>query len=224
MREYLNDFLSDVKILSARSVAPDRVDRLPEWWQDCLKALPHERLSIVVERWRAMSAALPITLTFIEHNLRNIEFISHSGSEMSMIYEFVFHSAEPSYYEGLPPAAAETLTSSRLSIPADLQRFMATLHDGWTEVASGALGPMPMKSWYAVTEDDWELEGLVDWSDYGGNRLIITFNNGGSGYLCIDRKHPGPSCVIWFSDDKPVRQPDYFAVLDAWIEIGFEEG
>jgi len=214
--EYITDFLDNPKIIDTKLLSDDMLRQIPDWWKECFKYPNGERVKFVVQKWRSMEAFLPITLTFLENNLTEVEFVSHSGSPISMIYKFEFENTEPSYYEGRVCASYETIQHN---IPLGLKKFYTELHNGWTEVASDALGPMPVEKLYTVTDGGWELED----TDFDTDNLLVVFNNGGSGYLCADLQKPETSCVIWWNDDAPMPQTSFWGVMDAWIEIGFED-
>ena len=108
-------------------------------------------------------------------------------------------------------------------MPVGLLGFYGVLHNGWTEVASNALGPIPIEQCYTLSEGEWELDEDIDISKLNLDKFLVVFNNGGSGYLCADLQHPEDNCLIWWNDDSPLKQSSFWGVMDSWIEIGFEE-
>ena len=220
--EYLEDFLEDPKIISASDLPKDQKDLLPNWWVECLNLSNQERIKLIISKWKSLEDVLPITFSFIEHNLSNIEFISYKGNSISMIYKFIFQNSEPSYYEGKLQLLEKALEKENYNLPRELKTFYKEIHNGWTEISSGSLGPMPLENCELISEGDWEMDE-IDISKFNLNKLLVVFNNGGCGNLCVNLEYPETNCVIWWSNDIPLKNDDFWAVMDSWIEIGFEE-
>lgn len=214
--EYITDFLDNPKIIDTKLLSDDMLRQIPNWWKECFKYPNGERVKFVIEKWRSMEPFLPITFMFLENNLTEVEFISHSGSPISMVYKFEFENAEPSYYEGRVCASYEAIQHN---IPLGLKKFYTELHNGWTEIESDAHGPLPIEQVYTVKNGGWE----VEYDDFNSDNLLVVFRNRGGGYLCVDLQQPETSCVIWWNDEPPMTETSFWGVMDAWIEIGFED-
>lgn len=214
--KYITDFLDNPKVIDPKLLSEDILSQIPDWWKKSFNYSNGKRVEFIIEKWRGIEPFLPITFSFLENNLTEVEFVSHAGSPISMIYKFEFDNTEPSYYEGRICAPFETIQHN---IPLGLKKFYTELHNGWTEIASDALGPMPVEKLYTVTDGGWELEN----NDFDTDNLLVVFSNGGGGYLCADLQRPEENCIIWWNDEAPMSQVSLLGVMDAWIEIGFED-
>ena len=104
--------------------------------------------------------------------------------------------------------------------PNKLQHFYKHLHNGWFENISGGLGLLPIEKVRFLSQSEWGLpQEILQSTDL--NKTYYVLHNGGNGFLCInieDKKNP--KALIWWTNDAPKMDIDFWDYLDSWIEIG----
>jgi hypothetical protein len=53
--------------------------------------------------------------------------------------------------------------------------------------------------------------------------MLAVFTNGAGGYLCMDttpESADSHKSIIWWDDEPPDLDVDFWGVMDAWIKIG----
>jgi hypothetical protein len=112
-------------------------------------------------------------------------------------------------------------TDSQLALfPHKLQHFYKHLHNGWFENISGGLGLLPIEKVRFLSQSEWGLpQEILQSTDL--NQTYYVLHNGGNGYLCINiEDKENPKALIWWTNDAPKMDIDFWSYLDSWIEIG----
>lgn len=202
--------LSGARILSAT----DEI-KIPETWSFLLtEENKDKKKSLVIERWSDFSTLLPKTLHLLEELLEDVFLVVHQ-QQIKMVYLLLVDEEYVLYVGNMPT------TDSHIAIlPDKLQHFYKHLHNGWFENISGGLGLLPIEKVRFLSQSEWGLpQEILQSTDL--NQTYYVLHNGGNGYLCINiEDKENPKALIWWSNDAPKMDIDFWSYLDSWIEIG----
>jgi hypothetical protein len=202
--------LSEARILSAT----DEI-KIPETWSFLLTEEDKDKKkSLVIERWSDFSSLLPKTLNILEELLDDVLLVVHQ-QKIKIVYLLLVDEEYVLYVGNMPT------TDSQLAIlPDKLQHFYKHLHNGWFENISGGLGLFPIEKVRFLSESEWGLpQEILQSTDL--NQTYYVLHNGGNGFLCINIENKeNPKALIWWTNDAPKMNIDFWSYLDSWIEIG----
>ena len=202
--------LSEARILSAT----DEI-KIPETWSFLLtEENKDKKKALVIERWSYFSSLLPKTLNILEELLDDVLLVFHQ-QQIKMVYLLLVDEEYVLYVGNMPT------TDSHIAIlPDKLQHFYKHLHNGWFENISGGLGLLPIEKVRFLSESEWGLpQEILQSTDL--NQTYYVLHNGGNGYLCINiEDKENPKALIWWTNDAPKMNIDFWSYLDSWIEIG----
>ena len=202
--------LSEARILSAS----DEI-KIPETWSFLLtEENKDKKKTLVIERWSDFSSLLPKTLHLLEELLEDVLLVFHQ-QQIKMVYLLLVDEEYVLYVGNMPT------TDSQLAIlPDKLQHFYKHLHNGWFENISGGLGLLPIEKVRFLSQSEWGLpQEILQSTDL--NQTYYVLHNGGNGYLCINiEDKENPKALIWWTNDAPKMDIDFWSYLDSWIEIG----
>ena len=202
--------LSEARILSAS----DEIE-IPEMWSFLLTEEDKDKKkSLVIERWSDFSSLLPKTLHLLEELLEDVFLVVHQ-QQIKMVYLLLVDEEYVLYVGNMPT------TDSQLAIlPDKLQHFYKHLHNGWFENISGGLGLLPIEKVRFLSQSEWGLPQEILQST-NLNQTYYVLHNGGNGFLCINiEDKENPKALIWWTNDAPKMDIDFWSYLDSWIEIG----
>ena len=202
--------LSEARILSAS----DEI-KIPETWSFLLtEENKDKKKALVIERWSDFSSLLPKTLHLLEELLEDVFLVFHQ-QQIKMVYLLLVDEEYVLYIGNMPT------TDSHIAIlPDKLQHFYKHLHNGWFENISGGLGLLPIEKVRFLSQSEWGLpQEILQSTDL--NQTYYVLHNGGNGYLCINiEDKENPKALIWWTNDAPKMDIDFWSYLDSWIEIG----
>ena len=202
--------LSEARILSAT----DEI-KIPETWSFLLTEENNDKKkALVIERWSDFSTLLPKTLNILEELLDDVLLVFHQ-QQIKMVYLLLVDEEYVLYVGNMPT------TDSHIAIlPDKLQHFYKHLHNGWFENISGGLGLLPIEKVRFLSESEWGLpQEILQSTDL--NQTYYVLHNGGNGFLCINiEDKENPKALIWWTNDAPKMDIDFWSYLDSWIEIG----
>lgn len=202
--------LSEARILSAS----DEI-KIPETWSFLLtEENKDKKKALVIERWSYFSSLLPKTLNILEELLDDVLLVFHQ-QQIKMVYLLLVDEEYVLYVGNMPT------TDSQLAIlPDKLQHFYKHLHNGWFENISGGLGLLPIEKVRFLSQSEWGLPQEILQST-NLNQTYYVLHNGGNGFLCINiEDKENPKALIWWTNDAPKMDIDFWSYLDSWIEIG----
>ena len=202
--------LSEARILSAS----DEI-KIPETWSFLLtEENKDKKKALVIERWSDFSTLLPKTLHLLEELLEDVFLVVHQ-QQIKMVYLLLVDEEYVLYVGNMPT------TDSHIAIlPDKLQHFYKHLHNGWFENISGGLGLLPIEKVRFLSQSEWGLpQEILQSTDL--NQTYYVLHNGGNGFLCINiEDKENPKALIWWTNDTPKMDIDFWNYLDSWIEIG----
>ena len=202
--------LSEARILSAS----DEI-KIPETWSFLLtEENKDKKKALVIERWSDFSSLLPKTLHLLDELLEDVFLVVHQ-QQIKMVYLLLVDEEYVLYVGNMPT------TDSHIAIlPDKLQHFYKHLHNGWFENISGGLGLLPIEKVRFLSQSEWGLpQEILQSTDL--NQTYYVLHNGGNGFLCINiEDKENPKALIWWTNDVPKIDIDFWSYLDSWIEIG----
>ena len=202
--------LSEARILSAS----DEI-KIPKTWSFLLtEENKDKKKSLVIERWSDFSSLLPKTLHLLDELLEDVFLVVHQ-QQIKMVYLLLVDEEYVLYVGNMPT------TDRQLALfPNKLQHFYKHLHNGWFENISGGLGLLPIEKVRFLSESEWGLpEEILQSTDLNQTNYVL--QKGGNGFLCINIKDKEkPKALIWWTNDTPKMDIDFWNYLDSWIEIG----
>lgn len=202
--------LSEARIL----LASDKIE-IPEMWSFLLTEEDKDKKkALVIERWSDFSTLLPKTLNILEELLDDVLLVFHQ-QQIKMVYLLLVDEEYVLYVGNMPT------TDSHIAIlPDKLQHFYKHLHNGWFENISDGLGLLPIEKVRFLSQSEWGLpQEILQSTDL--NQTYYVLHNGGNGYLCINiEDKENPKALIWWTNDAPKMDIDFWSYLDSWIEIG----
>ena len=202
--------LSEARILSAS----DEI-KIPKTWSFLLtEENKDKKKALVIERWSDFSSLLPKTLHLLDELLEDVFLVVHQ-QQIKMVYLLLVDEEYVLYVGNMPT------TDRQLALfPNKLQHFYKHLHNGWFENISGGLGLFPIEKVRFLNQSEWGLpQEILQSTDL--NQTYYVLHNGGNGFLCINiEDKENPKALIWWTNDAPKMDIDFWDYLDSWIEIG----
>ena len=149
-----------------------------------------------------------------------------------MFKEFKLHdpmkSLESIYYEGrLPNKSLYNLKMQHVwsSIPKSITKFYGELHNGFYYFPSRAMGLVLIERIAYFKE--YECGILDDLNESLGINIDIYygfFENGMGGYVAVDLNNCAENiATLWFTNDKPEYNVNFWDIIDGWIVIGLQD-
>lgn len=202
--------LSEARILSAS----DEI-KIPKTWSFLLtEENKDKKKALVIERWSDFNSLLPKTLHLLDELLEDVFLVVHQ-QQIKMVYLLLVDEEYVLYVGNMPT------TDRQLALfPNKLQHFYKHLHNGWFENISGGLGLLPLEKVRFLSQSEWGLpQEILQSTDL--NKTYYVLHNGGNGFLCINiEDKENPKALIWWTNDAPKMDIDFWDYLDSWIEIG----
>ncbi|WP_143305105.1 hypothetical protein [Chitinophaga vietnamensis] len=194
------------------------VNDIPAAWTEILQAgNPDALRAKVLALWKPYADRLSMTMDYISKHLQMAALVK-GGDAFFLLYVFEYEDDLRLYAGGVPVIAHDKLQL----LPEDLRAFYTGLHNGWTCAVSQALGPQALEDIQYLDAFEW---GILD--DINVKKLGIAldkaysiFSNAGPGYLCLQNEGSYFRSFIWWTNQAPELNIDFWPVLDAWIEIG----
>lgn len=204
---------------------------IPATWKSLLDLEGKALSEAIGEMWECVNSQLPGVWTFLTTRIDGVCVVIDE-SEISLLYVYPEKEAGRRYYiswlpvgQHLPPK----LQTVWNKVPLELQELYTTVHDGWIELNSYALGPLPTKLMSFLSDPEWDLEeGPEAELGFEWKNVLAVLNNGAGDHLCLDTGNLDlqgyASGFVFFHETplKPERRFDFWSVLNAWMKIGFE--
>ncbi len=219
--EDLKKYLGDFTIISESRT----VDYLPELWRPIfVHGEQEDRVTATINMWSSYYRdKLSSLLNTFNKFLKRVDLVQVADS-FSVLYTFEIN-GELRFYLGKNPDKkqdTEDVQAFLHGLPDDFIFFYENIHNGWYEVVSEAMGLMPIEDFIILAEQDW---GILDTIriTFSLHKVVGVFSNSAGGYLCWDYNHVIPTGLIWWHDEAPDIDVDFWAVLDEWTSLGIDE-
>lgn len=198
-----------------------------EWHKALSSTNTREKINIILSVWKKYCGIeLSNTISYLNENIVDIDFVEYDG-KISIIYSIKTLEGKLEYYEGRNPD--ENFNNSKLEevwskIPVSLRKFYENVHNGFYYYASEGMGLVPFESVTYFDDYEWGIiEDLEEPLQIDLKTTFGFFKSGAGGYVVIDYKNSNNNIgTLWFSNDQPEYNIDFWDVVDEWMVIGFE--
>lgn len=204
---------SDFEILTSA----DTIRDLPEAWQRIADTGDiAKKQETILQYWEPFSEKLPKMYALLEQYITDAFVIStKTGAELI----YVFNTSDfTNVYVGYPPVQSGPFLNEMAD---DIAAFYKTVHNGWYEAISWAVGFLPLQQIEYLDVHEWGILEDIDPPAFDMGKTFAIFQNGGGGYFCIDNTIPGnPDYLVFWTDRAPQINKPFWPFMDAWMEIG----
>jgi len=204
---------------------------VPAEWKELLGLSGSKLHDGLSHLWHNVNDVLPEAATFVAECVTDVSIVRDEG-DYSLLYAYQNSAAKRRYYVGWLPNNGQPdakIAPCWNLFPSGLKQFLVNVHDGWMDLASYALGPLPTRMMSLLSEPEWDLaEGPEVALGWQWNNILTTLANGAGDYLCLDLGNCLSSneakCHVHLHTQplQPERQYDFLSVLNAWVRIGVE--
>lgn len=223
--DFLRQYHKDIQIIQDNI---EEIKDIPRDWKEILCAkTPMEKSKKVLTLWKNyVGRELSHTIMYMEENLMDIELVKYKD-KYSLLYSIKAPDNLILYYEGKNPLdriIPRELLDYWDGFPKSLKCFYENVHDGFFYYASGSMGLIPLQEFVIFDNEDW---GILDEID-GPLQLCLkstfgVFASGMGGYVALDLQNcENDNSTLWFSDQQPRYNINFWDVVDEWIVIGFQ--
>lgn len=219
MEEYLRKYHSTLKIVDVETV---KNVVIPEYWINALKEEDSKkRVNIIISKWKSIvSDCLPRLIDYLDEHLEDIILVNYKN-HFSLIYIIKKSSGKTLYYEGANPC--ELREHKLLSgMPEKLRQFYLEVHNGFFYYASRSHGLISLDEVMNLGQNEWGIiEELNEPIQISLDTSYAFFTDRFGGYIVIDYANSeNDKGTIWYDDDIPEYQINFWEELDDWILAG----
>lgn len=222
--QFLSKFRKNISLVDAKTLQENDI---PVEWLKILNKGESERREKTIEYWRSISSnELRNTISYLSDNLLDVELICYNDV-YSVLYTVKVGEGEVDYFEGRIPT--QNILNKELQkfwseTPQSIKDFYEKLHNGFYYFPSRAMGLVPLENVTFFGDDEWGI--IEDLEAPLGIELDSTFgffSTGMGGYVALDYSNDDKEkATIWFTDDQPKYNMNFWDVVDEWIVMGFE--
>lgn len=222
--KFLSKYRKNISLVDAKTLQENDI---PVEWLEILNKDESERREKTVEYWRSISSnELRNTISYLSDNLLDVELVSYNDV-YSVLYTVKVGEGEVDYFEGRIPT--QNILNKELQkfwseTPQSIKDFYEKLHNGFYYFPSRAMGLVPLENVTFFGDDEWGI--IEDLEAPLGIELDSTFgffSTGMGGYVALDYSNDDKEkATIWFTDDQPKYNMNFWDVVDEWIVMGFE--
>ncbi|MBC2188013.1 SMI1/KNR4 family protein [Listeria booriae] len=222
--QFLSKYRKNISLVDAKTLQENDI---PVEWLEILNKGEPERREKTIEYWRSISSnELRNTISYLSDNLLDVELVCYNDV-YSVLYTVKVGEGEVDYFEGRIPT--QNILNKELQkfwseTPQSIKDFYETLHNGFYYFPSRAMGLVPLENVTFFGDDEWGI--IEDLEAPLGIELDSTFgffSTGMGGYVALDYSNDDKEkATIWFTDDQPKYNMNFWDVVDEWIVMGFE--
>jgi hypothetical protein len=204
-------------------IADSVINNIPAAWLPIVNSTSEERIRLVIKLWKTnLEQELSLTISALESQLKDV-FLINRGAEYSLLY-VIETEDEMYFYEGVNPThfkTKNTILSNILELDSKLSWFYNHLHNGWYFLPSQSLGLLPLQDLFTLADKEWDIVEEINIS-FDLSKTVAFFHNGSGGYLCLNFEKNIPIGILWWRDEEPSINVNFWDYLDEWIKIGLE--
>lgn len=224
---FLKQYRKSIEFVSNRDLLNIEKENIPEKWIEIFKETDKNRKKDkLITLWNSVcEKELSNTISYLKENLLEFDLILDNG-KYTVLYSIKSENDEILYYEGgIPTNSISELQQDWPKVPESIKEFYEKLHNGFYYLPSRAMGLVPIESITHFEDHEW---GILEELD-GPLRVNIAttygfFENGMGGYVAIDLNNcEGGVATLWFTNDKPEYNVDFWDIVDEWIVIGLQD-
>lgn len=199
--------------------------QVPEAWVEMLRRQSAGDKSWM-EMWKPYRPLLPEVYDFLQHKVRGVCLLLKEPQPPSLLY--VYSRGKNLYFfRGWPPLGDQVPEGKEdiwSCLLPGLQQFYRELHDGWTQLGSDAMGPLPVEDIEYLSDQDCELTPEEEARlPFRLSDVLTVFGNGGGDLLGLDLTH-GVSAseshaLAWWHEEPlaPMLNKNFWGLMGAWI-------
>ncbi|WP_195696831.1 SMI1/KNR4 family protein [Priestia megaterium] len=226
---FLQQYRKSIEFVSNEDLLSIEKEKIPEEWMEVfIETDKTERKDKLIALWnRVCEKELSHTISYLKENLVDVELIIDNG-QYAILYSVKSENDEILYYEGgIPNKSIYDLDmqQSWSSVPQSIVKFYGKLHNGFYYMPSRAMGLVPLERVTYFKEDEW---GILDDLEHPLEINLDTtygfFENGMGGYVAVDLNNCTDNrATLWFTNDQPEYNVDFWDIVDEWILIGLQD-
>lgn len=226
---FLQQYRKSIEFVSNEDLLNIKKENIPkEWVEVFIETDKTERKDKLIALWnRVCEKELSHTISYLKENLVDVELIIDNG-QYAILYSVKSENDEILYYEGgIPNKSIYDLDIEQAwsSVPQSIVKFYGKLHNGFYYMPSRAMGLVPLERVTYFKEDEW---GILDDLEHPLEINLDTtygfFENGMGGYVAVDLNNCTDNrATLWFTNDQPEYNVDFWDIVDEWILIGLQD-
>ena len=225
LEEY--NFYDNVQVFlyNKEEILDDLSKDIPSYWFEALsEENSKDKVEKIINMWEnILGNELSNTINYLKQNLRDIDLVK-IGKNFFLFYSIATQNGEELYYlGGIPMDYKDSVDEANGKIiPQLMKKFYTQLHNGFYDYCSKSMGLVEFENITCLADDEWGiLEDNENPLEININTTFSFFDNGMGGYVAMDFK----TCksVIWFVDEQPIFDIQFWDVVDEWIVLGMQE-
>jgi hypothetical protein len=219
---YLNQFTDRYNSVEILQALP-RDSEVPDQWRELFASSGPDRITCFLRMWRdAIGDRLSNTLAYLKDHLHDIE-VMRMQSDVLALYSIRNRLGIMRYYVGGNPARISNKLSAEWPQALRELQSLYDFQNGFTEFSSGA----GLSQFSQVRSIEDLYAGPVDRPginvSFNPTRAYLWFSNGAGGYVAIDLDNCiHDNAFLWWVDDQPTYDLNFWAVVDEWMVILFD--
>lgn len=224
---FLNQYRKEVMLVD--KLESSLKETIPKQWFEILNEEDKKvRIEKTLNLWKSLfKKEFSHSIMYLTKHLMNVELIIDHG-----VYTILYSIHDPQgnimYYEGgLPPSSINRshLKLSWSDVPDKLKKFYEILHNGFYYFPSRAMGLVSLNDLTFFQDNEWGImDELEEPLRINLGKTVGFFESGMGGYLAIDLENcRNDHATLWFTNDQPEYEVNFWHVADEWLLIGFEE-
>ncbi|MFJ5772510.1 SMI1/KNR4 family protein [Psychrobacillus sp. NPDC093180] len=224
---FLKQYRKNIEFVSNKDLLT--IENMPEEWKEIFKETDKiKKKDKLIALWNSVcEKEMNNTISYLQENLLEFELIIDNG-QYAVLYSVQSENEEILYYEGGIPTNSLFIPEMKKAwskLPRSIKKFYEKLHNGFYYLPSKAMGLVPVE--HITHFEDYEWGILEDLDEPLGIIMDTTygvFQNGMGGYVAIDITNCiDGAATLWFSNDQPEYNLNFWDVVDEWIVIGLQD-
>jgi|SRR5699024_1388188 len=226
---FLKQYRKTIEVVSEKDLFSIEEINMPKEWKEIFNETDKDRKKDkLIALWNSVSEKeLSNTISYLKENLLEFELIIDNG-QYAVLYSVMSENDEILYYEGGMPINPSDFSERQevwSNVPESIKMFYEKLHNGFYYLPSRAMGLVPLERITHFEDHEW---GIIDELDeplkINMARTYGFFENGMGGYVAIDLSNCNNDvAILWFTDDTPEYNVNFWDIVDEWIVIGLQD-
>lgn len=222
-------FIDSPKLATTPDEVPPQAN-VPESWLKILQQDLGAKRDAVLEGWGEFAANVKSAEHFVRTQLKDV-LILLQGESPSLLYVYTADQGDINFFEGRVPLqepVPKQLGAVWQAVPQGLRRFYSEVHNGWTFLASNAMGPLPLRNWCFLSEDHFDLSpDTIARMPVDPQQVVTVFQNGAGDYLCLNvaacnANGIASGLIYWHENPTEPDFVDFWPTMNAWLAIFLE--
>lgn len=215
----IQEIFNDNNLKNAILIKKEHIkfDLLPNIWKEIvLEDNNEQKKKIILNYWNSFKEKLSKIYRILSNDLIDVCIIDHN-EKIKMIYIFNSNGDTITYQGELPTQDNSFL----MKMPQEIAMFYEQIHNGWNDTINGGLGFVSIEDIKYLDEFEWGILEKIHIPKIDLENTYYIFHNGAGGYICISNINGNFQYLIWWDDEKPEYNINFWSYFDAWIQINF---